>query len=91
MHKIYEEKVIPLNWGDSYLFNGNHYGVPEIVNEIIHRYQNCMGKVETHYRPCECHLCEDWGGCGREGYETVTCSKCSKVFSNGEVSRRRWK
>ena len=34
----------------------------------------CDVELEEEYKMCDCHLCEDWGGCKRTG---LLCSEMS--------------
>ena len=71
-------------WSDYVEFDGLKYGLPSILNGI-HRYSDCLGKIESKQISSSCHSCEYYfGGCGGhcsgDRYEEV-CSKCGGADS----------
>ena len=41
--------------------------------------------------PCECHLCEDWLGCGGQTKCRDLLKKCSSCFFSKDIARRRYR
>lgn len=71
-------------WEDYILFEGIKYGIPYVYKNI-HRGNNCFGiMIEDYVESCNCHLCEDWGGCSNSsGTQYYKCKKCDfKYFES---------
>jgi hypothetical protein len=77
------EKIQKLEKWNSFIeFEGKKYGIPNNINNI-HRENNCFGLIkEDYYESCNCHCCEDWGGCNNPiGTQYYTCEKCNYKYS----------
>jgi hypothetical protein len=86
--KQLEKEVMALTRWDEYVeFEGTKYGFPYETWNSVHRKNDCMGTVFSKFEYCGCHRCEDWGGCGRSGTTTETCSICGVINSRDEWGR----
>ena len=65
-------------WNDYIEFDNNKYGVPVIIKNKIHIENDCNGNIIKYYfKKCECNKCENWYGCGIDGYQYYKCDKCN--------------
>jgi Zn finger protein HypA/HybF involved in hydrogenase expression len=58
--------------------------------------KKCNVELEIYEAPCECNLCENWGGCKRGGIDrkgvafnpTITKLRCPKCYTYYESDEK---
>ena len=77
-----EEKFEIIRYTDYY---ERHYGVYKVP---VYRCRNCGSEdIEEIFGRCECHLCEDWGGCSDP--IPLIARRCRNCGEREEI--RNWK
>lgn len=88
-------KIDDLKWGETLLHNNIEYK-PRVVNKnmLNHIEDDCGGNMKFSsykYEPCECHICEDWGGCDKGGVNIYECDRCGFKYGIIETYSKNYK